>query len=949
MKKSCDAASLILPEHKKGYGKRIFDTAGLTLRCVLALACAYGLLSFLADSFALPVSKGWLFFVCLSLCALFSLMALFRKIAVCGAVLLAAVGTFCFFSAEDPLKTVSTTFVLFRNAWYAQLSALGYSYEHAITDIGDTEALLGYSEGQLYATGVFFVALILCAVTVLFTVKRARFIPMASVCAVISTVILYFGAGEDLFGFGLVISSLFGVAALSYYDSVFVNKKNVMDALGTDSYSLGAKLELSHTLRQNRNVGGYVGGAAFVMALILCVGPMQLKGAMTDIPAVSNPIMRIENYISAVADGKIPGRAGFISLFGDELDRHTTEAKKRRQSGEKLLLVGADTSVPVYLRSWTGVDYRGDAWYTASYSREADFRETFGEDFSSEELFYNMRCMLDPTLEIVPDSGVAISNTPLGYVSSRVHIKKIKPRGIDTVLPLSTRYTEGLFEYGKNTQHPGDIQNYYDGVIIDGNFGSLDDYSVIADIALVPDSTLAYNISFFVKYYSEQYSFIKEVEKKLKNGENEAQIQEFFRTSYKEDDIVTDAYEALPTSYRFPEAEQSLAYRYVYEMDSHEREEVNTLAEKLATYNEYVYLNHTTLCENYEAFKSLMGTIAEEYDIDFRRDAATYGGRHRSVEAVIDYLSNNMTYTTAPKERDRQREYYNGAETFLFDTKEGYCVQYATSAVMLLRSVGIPARYVEGYIAKDFKPSPGGISSYSCTVTDYDSHAWIEVYFDYFGWVRYEATAPYIKESSLPTVGESGGETELPPETGAHISEVPNQGDAETTTDDPKPPHSHVGAKDSSTGVAAIMIPLVIALTALIAAVLIIKKRGDRAHQEMKALINSAKQGKLTREERISATRKMGDIAEKLLRRKSLVPMPSETAVQFAARVDNCLLSDVKISFEAAMKAIQAGEFAKDISPDALLELAKYLEALYEALSKNNGIFGCISIKYFTL
>ncbi len=948
MKKSCDAVSLVMLEHKKGYQKRIFDTVGLMLRCVLALACAYGLLSFLADSFAVPVSYGWLFFVCLSLCTLFSFMVLYWKIAVCGGVLLAAVGAFCFFSAEAPVKTVSTTFTLFRNLWYSRLCTLGYGYEYAITDVGDTVALLGYSQEQLYVTGVFFAALILCAVTVLFTVRRARFLPTVSVCALVSTGILYFGAGENLFAFGLVISSLFGVAALSCYDGVFVNKKNVMDALGTDSRSPGAKLELSHALRQNISSGGYVGGAALLIALVLCVVPMQLKASMRDISFISNPIMRLENYISAIADGKTPGHAGFLSLFGDELDRHSTEAKKRRQSGEALLLVNSDTSVPVYLRAWTGVDYKDDAWYTASYSREADFRETFGEDFSSEELFYDMRCTLDPALKKAPNKAEVISNIPLGYVSSRVNIKKLKARGVDTVLPAATRRDEGIFEYGKDTTHAGDVQNYYDGVIIDTKSGSLDSYGVIADIALAPDSTLAYNISVFVKYYSEQYAFIKEAYKKLENGAGEEQIRAFFNTSYKEEDIVYDAYEALPTSYHFPEPEQSLAYRYVYEMDSEEREAVNALIEKLATYNEYVYLNYTTLCENHEAFEALMEAIAEENGISFRQDAATYGGRHRSVAAVIDYLSSNMTYTIEPKARDRQREYYNGAETFLFDTKEGYCVQYATSAVMLLRSVGIPARYVEGYIAKDFVPSANGVSNYTCTVTDYNAHAWIEVYFDYFGWVRYEATAPYIKEGGLPAVGEVGEETDLPPETDGDIPEIPDQSGTDSISGDTEKPSSNTASKEGVGGAVAAIIFSVVVLVGLTLAVVTLKERAVRTHKEMKRLINSTKRN-LTREERIAAARKMGDITEKLLRRKDLVPMPSETSTQFIRRVDKHLLSDVKISFEAAMRAIQAGEFAKDVSPDTLSELAEYLEVLYEASVKNSGFFGYIITKYFTL
>lgn len=79
-----------------------------------------------------------------------------------------------------------------------------------------------------------------------------------------------------------------------------------------------------------------------------------------------------------------------------------------------------------------------------------------------------------------------------------------------------------------------------------------------------------------------------------------------------------------------------------------------------------------------------------------------YTARHMMVMAVIDYLSENMVYTLSPVVPSPTRDYVNAADTFLFDTQEGYCVQFATSAVMMIRSLGIPARYAEGYIASDF-------------------------------------------------------------------------------------------------------------------------------------------------------------------------------------------------------------------------------------------------------
>lgn len=79
-------------------------------------------------------------------------------------------------------------------------------------------------------------------------------------------------------------------------------------------------------------------------------------------------------------------------------------------------------------------------------------------------------------------------------------------------------------------------------------------------------------------------------------------------------------------------------------------------------------------------------------------------------------------------------------ENFVFDSKEGYCIHYASAATLLLRYLGVPARYVEGYAVKpqEFKENADG--TYTADVLDYDGHAWTEVYKDVRGWVPVDMT-----------------------------------------------------------------------------------------------------------------------------------------------------------------------------------------------------------------
>ena len=72
---------------------------------------------------------------------------------------------------------------------------------------------------------------------------------------------------------------------------------------------------------------------------------------------------------------------------------------------------------------------------------------------------------------------------------------------------------------------------------------------------------------------------------------------------------------------------------------------------------------------------------------------------------------------------------------FLFTAKRGYCDYSATAMVIMLRSVGVAARYASGY----------GMGRYSYDrdaylVSESNGHAWAEVYFPSYGWIEFEPT-----------------------------------------------------------------------------------------------------------------------------------------------------------------------------------------------------------------
>lgn len=113
------------------------------------------------------------------------------------------------------------------------------------------------------------------------------------------------------------------------------------------------------------------------------------------------------------------------------------------------------------------------------------------------------------------------------------------------------------------------------------------------------------------------------------------------------------------------------------------------------------------------------------------------------AQAIVAYLKESGEYKYSKKTQGVP-ENAEAVEYFLFQNKQGYCKHFATSAVILLRCAGIPARYVEGaYITY-------GISGKEDTyILGKDAHAWAQVYLENYGWLDLDPTPGYGAKSSF--------------------------------------------------------------------------------------------------------------------------------------------------------------------------------------------------------
>lgn len=107
------------------------------------------------------------------------------------------------------------------------------------------------------------------------------------------------------------------------------------------------------------------------------------------------------------------------------------------------------------------------------------------------------------------------------------------------------------------------------------------------------------------------------------------------------------------------------------------------------------------------------------------------------IRNLLAYFHNeNFSYTLSPPlMTDRP------IETFLFESRSGFCSHFATAFVYLLRAANIPARVVGGYQGGQFNKLGGFFE-----VRQADAHAWAEVWLEDQGWVRFDPTAAVAPE-----------------------------------------------------------------------------------------------------------------------------------------------------------------------------------------------------------
>jgi transglutaminase-like putative cysteine protease len=183
--------------------------------------------------------------------------------------------------------------------------------------------------------------------------------------------------------------------------------------------------------------------------------------------------------------------------------------------------------------------------------------------------------------------------------------------------------------------------------------------------------------------------------------------------AYTEKTIVRDAAndQMVQQNYRIAYQEPKYSYSQL--------KSVNTSTEALAQY--------TSLpIELPDRVRDLAIEITSSYDSVYDK-----------ARAIVDYFKRSgFQYETQNVKVPAADQDY--VDQFLFETKLGYCDNFSTSMVVMLRSIGIQSRWVKGFSTGERIASSEDTVTY--LVTNNDAHSWVEVYIDTIGWVPFEPT-----------------------------------------------------------------------------------------------------------------------------------------------------------------------------------------------------------------
>ncbi len=163
-----------------------------------------------------------------------------------------------------------------------------------------------------------------------------------------------------------------------------------------------------------------------------------------------------------------------------------------------------------------------------------------------------------------------------------------------------------------------------------------------------------------------------------------------------------------------------------------------TLRSTKSIYERKRYRLHSAL-----SYKLYSSVLSDALEVDVQRSEKTYkalanikkldvSSAQKALLLEKFFKDQNLSYTLKPKGTDLD----DFTDSFLFESKNGYCVHFASAFAKSARMLDIPSRIVTG-----FKATKSNMTENYLLVKAADAHAWVELYFKERGWVRFDPTS----------------------------------------------------------------------------------------------------------------------------------------------------------------------------------------------------------------
>lgn len=768
---------LYLPEMQRTRpGAAVF---GFACRLTSAWIAVWGLLLFLNEAFLFGADAGYLALASFIPTALLGI-ALYNRIgtliALGGTTLSAAL--FVILTGR-PLEYAYASILTLYNSIGIRLSSLGYRSPIQV-EINTATLPVTTTNTDLNNTGLAFIGILLALIFTLSAAKRVHMLPVTVTGGAICVVVFTYNLVGRSWGLTLMLTAFCGLIVMSAYESFLREApektgKKAKKARGGAPMPAPSESEthddaapaVAAAVRprglsgraKGSALGGFAGLAAMALAfLVLLLPTLSIRKKWEEIESINSKMEIARQILSSVIIGDAPDFSdlGYLGKM-DLLTSRSTTASDRVFTGAKVMEVRTNFNLPLYVRSFVSNRFEKDKWHVPQKHDISYFYKTFGDNFTGEQIAKNFYDTVSRKLTGLNNYANYVSRFEFGYVTTPVDIKLLSSSGNLLFIPSRYDPNVGLLSFGgtQESSYDEEYAGYSDGIVTTSWFNFNKSYRALTYVQTYRHEDAFANLETLRHYYNICRRYI-EMSMEQPGAYFGEQVKSEIASLGLNDYVADNAYERW------------------YALDEDGRAEFYSRFVTSDNYGRYVYDNYATVPESdgskiFELALTALSATHPVIEHGFETLTGSYtniDGRpyidangqfisvnsigvlssipvYDKVMAVIDYLKDNYTYTLNPREPANKK--LNSVDAFLLDTKEGYCVQFATAAALMLRTLGVPTRYCEGYIASEFKldKSTAGEGRYLCTVRDFNAHAWIEVYVDDIGWLTFETTPEY--------------------------------------------------------------------------------------------------------------------------------------------------------------------------------------------------------------